>query len=168
MGDLAGAENHPLAQQYPCRLPVWWGRHGEVEKDPMKSGVSGRLVVLRIPKQFRRFEGVLARLLKAPKEIRRPLDRMNSMLWELCDGSRTFVEICSVLDEVFKEEIAPVLHRTTAAIHLLQQNNLLLMLEEPLNNRWLVGPGITPGHQTLDNLPEGLEIDTRSLENECP
>ena len=110
MGDLAGAENHPLAQQYPCRLPVWWGRHGEVEKDPMKSGVSGRLVVLRIPKQFRRFEGVLARLLKAPKEIRRPLDRMNSMLWELCDGSRTFVEICSVLDEVFKEEIAPVLH----------------------------------------------------------
>ncbi|RJU96298.1 MAG: hypothetical protein DWC10_06815 [Candidatus Poseidoniales archaeon] len=90
------------------------------------------------------------------------------MLWELCDGSRTFVDICSVLDEVFKEDIAPVLHRTTAAIHLLQQNNLLLMLEEPLNNRWFVGPGITPGHQTLDDLPEGLEIDTRPLENECP
>ena len=168
MGDLSGAESHPLAMQYPCRLPVWWGRKGDVQKDPVAVGVSGRLVVLRIPKQFRKVEGVIARLLKAPKEVRRPLDRMNSMLWELCDGSRTFVEICTVLDEVFKEDIAPVLHRTTAAVHLLQQNNLLLMLEEPLNNRWLVGPGITPTHQTLGDLPVEFEIDTHPLENECP
>ena len=74
---------------------------------------------------------------------------MNSLLWELSDGSRTFSEICRVMDEVFREEIAPVMQRTAAAIGLFQRNNLALMLEEPLNRRWTVGPGQTPEHQTL-------------------
>ena len=94
MSELAGIETHPLAQQYPCRVPVWWGRHGSVEQDSELIGVSGRLVTLRIAKNFKRYERWLAKILRAPKELRRPLDRMNSVLWELCDGSRTFEAIC--------------------------------------------------------------------------
>lgn len=167
MDELAGLEGHPLSQQYPCRVPVWWGRFGDVERDPSIQGVSGRKVVLRIPKEFRRIERIFARLLRAPKELRRPLDRMNSMLWELCDGSRTFEDICTQLNNVFKEEIAPVIHRTTAALHLFQSQNLLLMLDEPLNKRWFVGPGRVPEHQELGPLDESLRIDVEPLESEA-
>ena len=152
METLAGLEHHPLALQYPCRTPVWWARVGDVEKDPNLPGVSGRRIVLRIPKQFGRIEGWFAKVLRAPKEIRRPLDQMNSLLWELCDGSRTFGEICAVMDDVFHENIAPVMQRTAAAIGLFQSNNLALMLDEPLNKRWMVGPCKTPEHQVLKPL----------------
>jgi len=123
---------------------------------------------LRIPKQFGRIERWFARILRAPKEVRRPLDSMNSTLWELCDGSRTFAEICKKLNEIYKENIAPVLHRTTAALHLLQSQNLLLMLEEPLEQRWYVGPGRTPEHQQLAPLNEDLDIDVEPLDSEAP
>ena len=125
MESLAGIEDHPLSTQYPCRTPVWWARVGPVAKDPNLPGVSGRRVVLRIPKQFGRIEGWFANLLRAPREIRRPLDQMNSLLWELSDGSRTFGEICRVMDEVFREEIAPVMQRTAAAIGLFQRLSLI-------------------------------------------
>ena len=140
MEGLAGLEDHPLASQYPCRTPVWWARIGDVHKDPSLVGVSGRKIVLRIPKQFGRIEGWFAKVLRAPKEIRRPLDQMNSLLWELCDGSRTFGEICEVMNEVFHENIAPVMQRTAAAIGLFQSNNLALMLKNPSTNAGGWGP----------------------------
>lgn len=168
MEGLAGLNDHPLASQYPCRTPVWWARVGEVHKDPSLVGVSGRIVVLRIPKQFGRIEGWFAKILRAPKEIRRPLDQMNSLLWELCDGSRTFGEICKVMDEVFHENIAPVMQRTAAAIGLFQSNNLALMLKEPLNERWMVGPGKTPDHQSLSTPAEDLGYDWVPLDGEAP
>ena len=130
--------------------------------------MSGRRVILRIPKQFGRIEGWFANLLRAPREIRRPLDQMNSLLWELSDGSRTFGEICSVMDEVFREEIAPVMQRTAAAIGLFQRNNLALMLEEPLNRRWTVGPGQTPEHQTLAGLSDELNYDSSPMDGDAP
>ncbi len=167
MEDLAGVEDHPLFEQYPCRAPVWWARVGIVEKNPSLRGVSGRKVVLRIPKQFGRFEGWVASLLRAPKEIRRPLDAMNSLLWELGDGSRTFGEICTVMNDVFHEDIAPVIQRTATAIGLFQHNNLMLMLDEPLNKRWAIGPGRIPQHQTLNDLPEDHGYDWSVLEDEA-
>ena len=126
------------------------------------------MVLLRIPKQFKKLEGFLARLFKAPKELRRPLDEMNSMLWELCDGTRTFAQVCTVLNDVFKEEISPVLHRTTAALRQFEHNNLMLMLEEPLNQRWFIGPGRVPEHQVLGPVPESLQLDTKPIPGEAP
>ncbi len=167
MEDLAGVENHPLFEQYPCRTPVWWARNGVVQKNPSLRGVSGRHIVLRIPKQFGRIEGWFASLLRAPREVRRPLDIMNSMLWELCDGSRTFGEVCSNMNDVFHEEIAPVIQRTATAIALLQRNNLMLMLEEPLNNRWPIGPGRTPEHHVLGELPDDHSYDWSTLTDEA-
>ena len=168
MGDLAGLKTHPLAKQYPCRVPVWWGRYGDVEKDPVERGVSGRKVVLRIPKTFGRIEGFFAKWLRAPREVRRPLDSMNSLLWELADGSRTFSEICERLDATFHESIAPVIHRTAAAIALMQSQHLMLVLESPLENRWYVGPGKTPEHQQLAPLDESLSIDASRRPDEAP
>lgn len=166
MDEISGLAEHSLAQQYPCRVPVWWGRHGEIERDSSEIGVSGRLVTLRISKNFRRFEGLMAKILRAPKELRRPLDRMNSTLWELCDGSRTFTRICTEMNHLFKEEIAPVIARTAVALSLFQQHNLLLILNEPLDGRWSVGPGIIPENQELADLEEDSIYDIELLSGE--
>ena len=168
MEALAGVNDHPLSNQYPCRTPVWWARVGVVQKNPSLRGVSGRNIVMRIPKQFGRIEGWFASVLRAPREVRRPLDTMNSMLWELCDGSRTFGEVCSLMNDIFHEEIAPVMQRTATAIGLFQRNNLMLMLDEPLNGRWIIGPGRTPEHQVLGELPADHPYDWSMIEEEAP
>ena len=116
-----------LEGAYPVRLPVWWGRRGAAGPHPELKGVTGRFIVIRHPKKFKWFEGILAKLLRAPKELRRPLDDMNSLLWELCDGTRNFEEICSYLDTTFHERIAPVEERTAAAITRLNQLGLIVM-----------------------------------------
>ena len=107
-----------IKEIYPTRCPVWWARRGLVELNINESGVTGRLVVIRIWKEsiesgfvgrfFQFFERIMFKITKGPKELRRTLDDMNSLLWELSDGSRNFSEICKIMDEVFAEHISPV------------------------------------------------------------
>lgn len=157
--DLVDAKNHQYAGLYPCRLPVWWARVGEVGPHCESEGVTGRNIVLRIEKRFTRFERVLAKVLRAPREVRRPLDGMNSMLWELCDGSRDFQTICEYMDEVFKENIAPAVDRTANGIESLKSRNLMTILQEPFSGKWNIGPGQTPQNQTLNTAPQSIEYD---------
>ncbi len=123
---------------------------------------------MRIEKKFNRFERMLAKIFRAPKELRRPLDSMNSMLWELCDGHRTFDDICNVMNSTFHDEIAPVLHRTELAISQFIQLNLMLIKKEPLNAKWNVGPGLIPDGQQLDELTQSEHYDTELLHGEIP
>jgi len=53
------------------------------------------------------------------------------------------------------------------ALGQLQRNNLLLMLDEPLNARWNIGPGRTPEHQILDAQGEHDDYDTERLPDEA-
>ena len=165
---LEGIEEHRLSGTYPCRLPVWWARTGEIGKQPNERGVSGRKIVMRIEKKFNRFERMLSKLFRAPKELRRPLDTMNSMLWELCDGHRTFDEICNVMNATFHDEIAPVLHRTELAISQFLQLNLMIIKNEPLNGMWKVGPGMIPDGQHLGKLTQPEHYNTELLGGEIP
>lgn len=142
------------------------GPHGDAE------GVSGKMIILRIEKKFTRFEGLLARLLRAPKEVRRPLDTMNSMLWELCDGSRDFQSVCAAMDACFNEDIAPVVERTAAGIDAMKSRNLMTTLSQPYSKKWNIGPGIAPSHQHLsepgDESDYDIEVRTefeRPIEN---
>ncbi len=150
MSDLNGA--------YPVRLPVWWGRRGAAGPHPELDGVTGRFVVIRHPKKFKRFEGFLAKIMRAPKELRRPLDDMNSLLWELCDGTRSFEEICDLLDATFHERIAPVNERTTAAITRLNQLGLIGLSPKPFDGKWERGPGIDPSGE-LEEPHANLNLD---------
>ena len=149
-----------LSESYPVRLPVWWGRRGPVGPHPELEGVTGRFVVIRHPKKFRRFEGFIARLFRAPNELRRPLDDMNSLLWELCDGTRTFEEICDLMDSTFNERIAPVAERTTAAITKLNHLGLIGLSRIEFDGEWQHGTGIDPsGELDLPDEKLGLEWD---------
>ncbi|MBP77704.1 MAG: hypothetical protein CL926_00360 [Deltaproteobacteria bacterium] len=157
--DLADSGSHQFADYYPCRLPVWWARVGEVGPHCSAEGVSGMNIVLRIEKRFTRFERILAKVLRAPREVRRPLDGMNSMLWELCDGSRSFQTICGHMDEVFKENIAPAVDRTASGIESLKSRNLMTVLQEPFAGKWNIGPGQTPQNQTLNTGEQAIKFD---------
>jgi hypothetical protein len=165
MADLEGLGEHRMAGKFPCRLPVWWARHGDVGKQPQTRGVSGKRITLRIEKKFNKFERVLARIFRAPRELKRPLDTMNSLVWELCDGHRTFDDICQTMNDTFHDEITPVIHRTELAIVQFMRLNLMLVLDTPLDGKWQVGPGITPQGQTLQTL-DGDFFETQSLEGE--
>ena len=44
----------------------------------------------------------------------------------------------------------------------------MLMLEEPLNQRWFIGPGRVPEHQVLGPVPESLQLDTKPIPGEAP
>ena len=133
-----------LFGSYPVRAPVWWGRRGDENTHPNLPGVSGRFVILIHNKSFRRFENILAKLLRAPRELRRPLDDMNSLLWELCNGHRTFEEIVSLMDETFDEKVAPASERTEAALRHLGERGFILFSRSEFENAWPTGPGIDP------------------------
>jgi hypothetical protein len=139
-----GVSDSSLSGAYPVRAPVWWGRRGEEFLSTELQGVSGRFVVLIHNKSFRRLEKILAKLLKAPRELRRPLDDMNSLLWELCNGHRTFEEIVVLMDEMFDEKVAPAPERTEAALRQLGERGFILFSRTEFEDVWPTGPGIDP------------------------
>jgi len=109
------------------------------------------------------------RIFRGPTEIRRPLDRMNSLLWELSNGRRTFEQICESLDSIFHEDIAPVAQRTAAALSQLRRLGLLIILEKPSDRNWKNGPGITPPeHYLEDDYPDEFDITTLDGEESIP
>jgi len=155
MTELVDLGNSPLSELYPVRLPVYWGRRGEAGPHPEIEGITGRQVVIGIEKKFRRIERFMARLFKAPKMLRRPLDDINSLLWELMNGRNNFGEICKFLDETFHERISPVVDRCALAVEQFKRLGLAVMLAHPLENDDSIGAGI---------IPEGMESPEWNLD----
>ncbi len=161
MSELKGSGDEresSLAGSFPVRAPVWWGRRGESRPHPNLPGVSGRFILLCHSKSFRRFEGFLAKLLRAPRDLRRPLDEMNSLLWELSNGHRNFEEIVSLMDETFTEQIAPAAERTEAALRLLGERGFVLFSKTEFEDVWPTGPGIDPNGEIIQI--DGVDTST--------
>ncbi|RJU99049.1 MAG: hypothetical protein DWC11_07155 [Candidatus Poseidoniales archaeon] len=142
--------DHPLHGYLPVRAPVWWGWRGEVAKRCTDEAHSGRPVVLRIEKQFSRFERVLAKLFRAPNEVLRPLDPMNSLIWELADGQHDFQSIVQHLNDAFHEEATPVVERSTAAVRGFVALGVMKLLPDGAKPAWSIEPGRVPEGQTLE------------------
>lgn len=148
-----------LSGCFPVRAPVWWGRRGEPNITVEILGVSGRFIVLRHRKTFKRFERLLAKMLRAPSELRRPLDELNSLLWELSDGHRTFEEIVTLMDSAFAEKVAPASERTEAALRQLGERGFILFSKIEFDDSWDTGPGIDP-----EGVMSGIEgLDTSRI-----
>ena len=116
-------------QFVPIRLPVEWEYRGDAGIHPDIEGVTGREVVLLIEKRFTRFEKLLARLMKAPKVVRRTMHHTQSMLWELMDGERNFEEICAIMKSLYHEDIAPVEDRIKAYLEVFVRLNVATVLK---------------------------------------
>lgn len=117
------------SQFVPIRLPVEWEYRGDAGIHPEIEEVTGREVVLLIEKKFTRFERLLARILRAPKVVRRTMHHTQSMLWELMDGQRNFEEICAIMDSLYHEDIAPVEDRLKAYLEVFVRLNVATVLK---------------------------------------
>ena len=91
-------------QVFPVRADVEWEDVG-----------SGNIVII-VNKDLSSFEKKVAKILGAPNYVRRPLDEMNSKLWQLMDGEMTVEQIVAEMDRVFAEKIAPVSERVSRSI----------------------------------------------------
>ena len=117
------------SQFVPIRLPVEWEYRGDAGIHPDIEEVTGREVVLLIEKKFTRFERLLARILRAPKVVRRTMHHTQSMLWELMDGQRNFEEICAIMESLYHEDIAPVEDRLKAYLEVFVRLNVATVLK---------------------------------------
>ena len=113
----------------PIRLPVDWEYRGEAGIHPEIEGITGKEVVLLIEKRFTRFEKILAKILRAPKVVRRSMHYTQSMLWEVIDGERNFAEICQIMDSLYHEDIAPVNDRIKAYLEVFVRLNVATVLK---------------------------------------
>ena len=113
----------------PTRLPVDWEFRGEPRVHPDIEGISGRPVVFNIKKNFGRFEGFMAKLLRAPDVVRRPMHYTQSMLWELMDGKRNFDDICQIMESLYHEDIAPASDRVRAYLEVFVKLNVATLLK---------------------------------------
>ncbi|MEC7168334.1 MAG: hypothetical protein VXW14_05035 [Candidatus Thermoplasmatota archaeon] len=147
--ELSDLQQHPLANKYPVRLPVWWCRTGEAGPHPTVDGCTGKRIVLRFEKKFGKIERIFAKLMRAPHELRRPLLEKNSVLWELCNGQRTFAQICEHMNSTFHEEVSPVVHRTQAGIQVFMGLNVMKIVDNVDDIVWDTIPGRIPNGQIL-------------------
>lgn len=137
---LEGIEDHPLNHQYPVRMPVYWGFRGEAMKGSPDKGLSGREVVIVLLKTASKLEKILMKLFRGPKVLKIPLLEKNSILWQLCDGKKNFAEICYSMDNIFNEDIAPVIQRTALALEQLKKRKLIAMVEDVSSADWNKNP----------------------------
>jgi hypothetical protein len=147
-----------LAGTYPVRSAVYWGRYPKNESNHSSKPVTGRRVIIIQFKKFRRLERIASKILGGRNTLRRPLDEMMSAVWELADGSRTFEEICTILDALFEEDVAPVKARTGAAVELLARNGCIEVLTRPFGGAWNIGPGLEHGNEDKISPPEWLDV----------
>lgn len=127
MGDYVMSLNTGM-DSVPLRIPCLW-EHGTSYATSNRTldahGISDKQVVIIIEKDFNRLEGLLAKLTKAPRLLRRPLDKLNSALWDLIDGERTMAEIIEIMEDCYEEEIIPAGQRCSASISKLVELNLV-------------------------------------------
>jgi len=113
----------------PVRLPVDWEYRGDAGVHPDIEGVTGKNVVFIIKKRFTRFERMLAKILRAPKVVKRTMHPTQSMLWELMDGERNFKEICEIMESLYHEDIAPVKDRMKSYLEVFVRLNVATVLK---------------------------------------
>ena len=73
-------------------------------------------IEITLDKNLSKTEAKVARILGAPTFVRRPMDKMNSALWMLMDGTRNVRTIVEEMDAQFDEAISPVSERVNKSI----------------------------------------------------
>ena len=66
------------------------------------------IAVLEYPKSYSPLERKLHGILGGPMNIRRPLDDIGTLLWEMADGGTSLLEIYLKQQEEFHERVEPV------------------------------------------------------------
>ena len=83
------------------------------------------IVVITYPKKFGKMEKWLQNRIGGPEEVKRPLDKFSSYIWEMCDGENTVADVVRKFDGKFGEEVAPAPDRVQIFLETLLGLNLI-------------------------------------------
>jgi len=86
----------------------------------------GKIVII-YPKKFSKVEKWVKDRIGGPEQIRRPLDKFTTFIWEMCTGDNSIAEIISKFDLKFGEEVAPADVRVQKFIRKLMKLNLITL-----------------------------------------
>ena len=95
------------------------------DNEEVKWFYEDEIVVITYPKKFGKMEKWLQNRIGGPEEVRRPLDKFSSYIWEICDGESTVVDVVRKFDEKFGEEVAPASDRVQIFLETLLGLNLI-------------------------------------------
>jgi len=101
----------------PCRT----------DNEDVKWFHENEIVVITYPKKFGKMEKWLQNRIGGPEEVRRPLDKFSSYIWEMCDGGNTVADVVRKFDEKFGEEVAPAPDRVQIFLETLLGLNLIVL-----------------------------------------
>ena len=118
---------------FPVRCQVEW--------TTLESGC----IEITLDKNLSKIEEKVARIMGAPTFVRRPMDKMNSTLWGLMDGSRNGREIKEEMDAQFDEGISPVDERVSNSIAHFVELGLVSLTGMKDDFDWDIGPSVA-GH----------------------
>ena len=85
------------------------------------------IIVISYPKEFGKIEKWFHNRIGGPDLVRRPLDKYTTLIWELCDGKNTVIEIIDLFDSQFGEEVAPASNRVQIFLEKLLELNLIIL-----------------------------------------
>ena len=112
---------------FPVRRQVKWS-----------TNESGCIEII-LDKNLSKIEAKLARILGAPTFVRRPMDKMNSALWMLMDGTRNVRTIVEEMDAKFDEAISPVSERVNNSIAQFVELGLVSLTRMKGDFDWDIG-----------------------------
>ena len=110
----------------------------QVEWRTLESGC----VEISLDKNLTKIEAMVAKILGAPTLVRRPMDKMNSALWVLMDGTRNVRAIVEELDAQFNEAISPVEERVSNSIAQFVELGLVSLTRMKNDFDWDIGPSV--------------------------
>ncbi|MEC7364421.1 MAG: PqqD family peptide modification chaperone [Candidatus Thermoplasmatota archaeon] len=99
-------------------------------------------IEISLDKNLTKIEAKVARILGAPTFVRRPMDKMNSALWVLMDGTRNVRAIVEELDAQFNDAISPVEERVSNSIAQFVELGLVSLTRMKNDFDWDIGPSV--------------------------
>ena len=97
------------------------------ENDEVKYVYEDDKIVIIYPKKFGKIEKWFKIRIGGTEEIRRPLDKFTTFIWEQCNGKNNIAQIISKFDKKFGEEVAPADVRVQKFIKQLLELNLITL-----------------------------------------
>jgi hypothetical protein len=80
---------------FPIRSEIDWSYRGDV-------------IVLEYPKNLSKLERGLNKVIRGPTNIKRPLDEVGTLLWEMSNGTNSLLKIYLKEQETFHERVEPL------------------------------------------------------------
>ena len=97
------------------------------ENNEIESVCENGKITIIYPKKFGRIEQWVKDRIGGSDQVRRPLDKFTTFIWENCNGENNLAEIISKFDRKFGEEVAPADVRVQKFIKQLLELNLITL-----------------------------------------